>query len=182
MSKTKAKSPGWLLFGYDVPEEPSRIRVRIWRQLKSFGALYPQMSFCILRDSPENRSRLEALAPSLKGHGKALILQARAQKRPHSHTLLALFKEDIEKEYRDIVEECDEYLDEIKENLRTGNVTQTEVSELEESLEGLERWFIKVEARDFVGSAFEVQVRRLLGRCRGALLNFSEKAQPKRIS
>jgi hypothetical protein len=178
---SKTKSSGWLLIGYDVPEEPSRIRVRIWRQLKRMGALYPQMSFCILPDSPENRSRLEALVPSLKGHGTTIVLQAKAQARPYLRTLMMLFKEDIEKEYRELVEECDEYLDEIKRNLSTGNVTQTEVSELEESLEGLERWFTKIRARDFLGSAFEAEVRRLLGRCRSALLIFSEKAQPKRI-
>jgi hypothetical protein len=176
----KPKTSGWLLFGYDVPEEPSRIRVRIWRQLKGLGALYPQMSFCILPDSTETRSRLDALASSLKGYGPRLILQAKATNRPHLHTLLTLFREDIEKEYSELAEECEEYLDEIHKNLSTGNVTQTEVSELEEALEGLERWFSKIKARDFIGSGGEMKVPTLIKRCRNALLSFSDKAQPVR--
>lgn len=170
----------WLLFGYDVPEEPSRIRVRIWRQLKSLGALYPQMSFCILQDSPLTRSRLESLASSLKDYGPTLILQAKTTETPYHRSLWELFREDIDKEYRELAEECDEYLEEIRRNLKTGNVTQNEVSELEEALEGLQRWFAKVKGRDFVGATSEARARNLLKRCDNALLSFSAKAQPPR--
>jgi hypothetical protein len=176
----KSRASGWLLFGYDVPEKPSRVRVRIWRQLKALGALYPQMSFCILSDSAETRSRLGELASSLKDYGPRLILQAKATDRSYLQTLLALFREDVEEEYQEIAEECEEFLGEIKKNLSTGNVTQTEVSELEEALEGLERWFAKVRARDFVGSKGDVRIQRLIKRCGNALLRFSEKAQPMR--
>jgi len=179
---SKPKTSGWLLFGYDVPEKPSRIRVRTWRQLKALGALYPQMSFCILPNSTETRSRLGELASSLKDYGPKLILQAKATNRAYLETLLTLFKEDVEKEYQELAEECDEFLGEIKKNLSTGNVTQTEVSELEEALEGLERWFARIKARDFVGSAGDVKIRRLIKRCGNALLRFSEKAQPVRKS
>jgi len=174
----KAKTSGWLLFGYDVPEKPSRIRVRVWRQLKGLGALYPQMSFCILRDSPQTRSRLEDLASSLKAYSPKLIVQAKATNRLYLHTLLTLFKEDIEKEYRELAEECEEFLDEIKDSVSSGNVTQTEVSELEEALEGLGRWHARTRARDFIGSTAGMKIQRLLRRCRNALLSFSEKAQP----
>jgi hypothetical protein len=176
------KTSGWLLFGYDVPEEPSRIRVRIWRQLKGLGALYPQMSFCILPDSMAIRSRLRDLASTMKGYGPKIILEAKTTNRSYLDTLLMLFKEDVEKEYHELAEECDEFLEEIKKNLRTGNVTQTEVSELEEALEGLERWLTRIKRRDFIGSTAEGKIHRLLNRCRSALLSFSEKAQPKRMS
>jgi hypothetical protein len=178
----KPKTLGWLLFGYDVPEKPSRIRVRIWRQLKGLGALYPQMSFCILPDSSEVRSRLGGLVPTMKGYGPKIILEAKATNKSYLDTLLTLFKEDVEKEYRELAEECDEFVEEIRKNLRTGNVTQTEVSELEEALEGLERWLTRIKSRDFTGSKAEEKIHKLLSRCRSALLSFSEKAQPKRMS
>lgn len=178
----KPKTSRWLLFGYDVPEEPSRIRVRTWRQLKSLGALYPQMSFCILPDSTAIRSRLTELASNMKHYGPSIILEAKTTNKPYLDTLLALFKEDVEKEYHELAEECDEFLEEIKKNVSTGNVTQTEVSELEEALEGLERWLTRIEGRDFIGSKAEGKIHNLLNRCHSALLVFSEKAQPKRMS
>jgi len=176
------KAQGWLLFGYDVPEEPSRIRVRTWRQLKSLGALYPQMSFCVLPDTPETRERLQSLAANLKDYGPRMVLEAKATSPAYLHTLLTLFKEEIGREYRELAEECEEFLQEIKRNLSTGNVTQTEVIELEEALDGLERWSSKIEAKDFIGSAGERRTRLLLKRCRSSLLNFSERAQPRRVA
>jgi DNA gyrase/topoisomerase IV subunit A len=165
-----------------VPEEPSRIRVRTWRQLKSLGALYPQMSFCVLPDSPAIRRKIEQLAASLKDYGPKIMLEARATQSTYLRTLVTLFKEEIDKEYRELTEECEEFLEEIKKNLDTGNITQTEVSELEEALDGLQRWFTKIKSRDFTGSAVENQTRLLLKRCENALLNFSERAEPRRIA
>ncbi len=111
-----------------------------------------------------------------------LVLEAKATKAPHLQTLIDLFRKEAEGEYRELAEECDEFLEEVKKNLRTGNVTQTEVFELEEALEGLERWFTKIKGRDFFGA--KSQSRRtlaLLRRCHNALLDFSEHAQPKRL-
>jgi len=118
----------------------------------------------------------------MKDYGPKIILEAKATNKTYLDTLLTLFKEDVEKEYRELAEECDEFLEEIRKNLRTGNVTQTEVSELEEALEGLERWFTKIKSKDFVGSKAEGKIHKLLNRCRSTLLSFSEKAQPKRVS
>ena len=173
----KATPSKWLLFAYDVPDEPSRIRVRLWRQLKSVGALYPQMSFCILPDLPEVRSRLEEMTSGVQAFGPNVILEAKATNKQNLRTLFALFKEDLEKEYRELLEECNEFLEEIQKNEATGNVTQTEVSELEAALHGLEHWFGKIRSRDFLRSAIQKKVQRLLNRCRGVLLDFSEKAQ-----
>jgi len=118
----------------------------------------------------------------MKDYDRKIVLEAKATNKTYLDTLLAMFKEDVEKEYRELAEECDEFLEEIRKNLRTGNVTQTEVSELEEALEGLERWLIRIKSRDFVGSTAEEKIHRLTNRCRNALLSFSEKAQPKRMS
>lgn len=113
-------------------------------------------------------------------YGPRLVLEAKATKAPYLHTLIALFRKDAEEEYQELAEECEEFLEEVKKNLRTGNVTQTEVFELEEALEGLERWFTKIKGRDFFG-ANSRQTFALLKRCRNALLDFSESAQPKRL-
>lgn len=176
---TKANPLAWLLFVYDVPDKPSRIKVRIWRQLKALGAVYPQMSFCILPDSGAVRSHLKGLTSILQLYGAPLVLRAKPVEASHSQGLLKLFKQDVEKEYQELLEECDEFLDEIRKNLATGNVTQTEVSELEAALEGLERWFTRIKARDIAKPRTRLKVRRLLAHCHDALLNFSEKAQPK---
>jgi polyhydroxyalkanoate synthesis regulator phasin len=166
-----------LVFGYDVPDEPSRIRVRLWRQLKGLGAIYPEMSFCVLPDSKRIRSHLESLTSGLQEFGPYLLLEAKGTDQRSNNALSDLFKEDLEKEYRELIEECNEFLDEIRRNVTTGNVTQTEVSELEEALDALERWFAKIRGKDFLRLSAQERIERLIVRCRRALLGFSEKAQ-----
>jgi hypothetical protein len=173
----KGTPPKWLVFGYDVPDEPSRIRVRLWRQLKGLGAIYPEMSFCVLPDSKRIRSHLEGLTLGLQEFGPCVVLEAKGMDKRDNDTLSELFKEDLEKEYRELIEECNEFLEEIRRNVATGNVTQTEVSELEEALDALERWFAKIRGKDFLGSSAQQRIDRLIVRCRRALLGFSEKAQ-----
>jgi hypothetical protein len=173
----KGTTPKWLVFGYDVPDEPSRIRVRLWRQLKGLGAIYPEMSFCVLPDSKRIRSHLESLTLGLQEFGPYLVLEAKGMDKRDNDTLSELFKEDLEKEYRELIEECNEFLEEIRRNVATDNVTQTEVSELEEALDALERWFAKIRGKDFLRSSAQQRIDRLIVRCRRALLGFSEKAQ-----
>ena len=173
----KGTTPKWLVFGYDVPDEPSRIRVRLWRQLKGLGAIYPEMSFCVLPDSKRIRSHLESLTLGLQEFGPYLVLEAKGMDKRDNDTLSELFKEDLEKEYRELIEECNEFLEEIRRNVATDNVTQTEVSELEEALDALERWFAKIRGKDFLRSSAQERIVKLIVRCRQALLAFSEKAQ-----
>jgi hypothetical protein len=177
----KGTPPKWLVFGYDVPDEPSRIRVRLWRQLKGLGAIYPEMSFCVLPDSKRIRSHLEDLASGLQDFGPYIVLEAKGIDKRDNDTISELFKEDLGKEYRELIEECNEFLEEIRRNIATGNVTQTEVSELEEALDSLERWFAKIRDKDFLGSSAQQRIEKLVVRCRQALLGFSEKAQLKTL-
>ena len=41
----------WVVILYDVPYEPSKLKVRVWREFKKLGAIYPQMSLCILSNN-----------------------------------------------------------------------------------------------------------------------------------
>jgi len=67
---TIEKPSSWLLIAYDVPSEPSRLKVRLWRELKRMGALYPQLSICLIPDNNDNRKRLEAIEKMATKAGK----------------------------------------------------------------------------------------------------------------
>jgi polyhydroxyalkanoate synthesis regulator phasin len=117
------------------------------------------------------------LTSRLQESGPYLVLEAKGTGQRDNNVLSELFKEDLEKEYRELIEECNEFLEEIRRNVATGNITQTEVSELEEALDALERWFAKIRGKDFLRSSAQQRIDRLIVRCRRALLGFSEKAQ-----
>ncbi|MEM1909918.1 MAG: hypothetical protein QXT79_11135, partial [Thermofilaceae archaeon] len=78
-----------------------------------------------------------------------------------------------EREYREILEECDEFLNEIRENIEKGNVTQEEAEELEEILEALEKWYQQVRSTDWIGVQAGSEVEKKLKECEKALEEFT---------
>ena len=58
---TIKKPSSWLMILYDVPSQPSRLKVRVWREFKTIGALYPQLSICLVPDNNNNQERIQRL-------------------------------------------------------------------------------------------------------------------------
>lgn len=51
----------WLALGYNIPPDPSKNRVYVWRKLKSYGAEYFKQGVAVLPMNEENLSRFQAL-------------------------------------------------------------------------------------------------------------------------
>jgi hypothetical protein len=51
----------WLMFMYQVPSEPARLRTAVWRRLKALGAVYAARSVAVLLESPQAERALRAL-------------------------------------------------------------------------------------------------------------------------
>jgi len=173
----------WLIIAYDVPNEPSKLRLRVWREMKKAGALYPPFSFCVLPKTAKSMEHASNVKNKIKEYGKAVILEAKAISEEDHNTIITLFQTEREKQYEEILEECQEFIQEIENNIASQKLTDEEVEEMEESLEGLERWFERIRTIDwFTGSPSREKVEKALEECRDALANFAERAQTKRLT
>jgi len=168
----------WIVVAYDLPNEPSKLRVRAWRNFKKLGALYPPVSLCILPNTVQVRKEIGQFRAEFKRHGTILVMDADALDDPDEDVLSKMFQEDRRKQYEEIYEECQEFLDEISENVANKKVTYEETDELEQNLEALERWFGNVQEKGYGRDEDASQVQKILSRCKKALASFAEKAQP----
>jgi DNA repair exonuclease SbcCD nuclease subunit len=176
-----AKEIEWLIVAYDVPNEPSKYRVKMWRDLKSSGGLYPQLSFCLLPYLPDTISKLEKLRTEVQDVGKMLILQANGITKSDSQALIQMINEQTERQYLEILEECQEFQDEIKSNIHKKVFTDEEIQELEESLEGLNRWFEKIVSFDVQKvSKTKPKVRKMLEACKKTLDSYTSLVETKK--
>jgi len=175
----KTKSPDrWIVLAYDVPNEPSRLRVRVWRELKKSGALYPDLSFCILPKTVNAEKKSSLIKDAIGEYGKVVCLEGKARSKQDHRLMLQLFEQETKKRYEEILEECQEFLHEIKENIANRKLTGEEAEEMEESLIGLERWFVRVKAADWTSDSSR-KVERVLKKCREALVDFVGKVQAR---
>jgi len=168
----------WIILGYEIPNEPTRIRVKFWRRLRSLGALYHKMSVCILPNSEHVLGELDELKKELGKFGKVIVLAGSGMTLANDKVISGLFERDRRREYDEIIEECREFLEEIRTNIESDNIKQEEVEELHESLEALKRWFSKVERKAFNPSKARRSAQSMIARCERALLAFAEKSRP----
>ena len=64
--------------------------------------------------------------------------------------ILNMYRKERDKQYDEIVEECEEFIDETELNIKNNKFTQEEVEEMEEVLDGLFRWFNKALSLDWI--------------------------------
>jgi len=84
----------WLVFSYNLPAEPTRARVWIWRKLKRLGAVNARQSLWLLPHTEENRSNLQASCAYIeKNGGTSLLLEGTALDDRVQSLIMALFRE-----------------------------------------------------------------------------------------
>jgi hypothetical protein len=165
----------FLIVLYDSSNSPSRVRVRLWRKLRSLGGIYPNLSFCLIPYRKEVEVDVEKILIGSEVN-KAVIMVSRPLKKKYAKELLEVFKESRYREYLELLEECEEFLQEIRENIENGNVSEEEAEELENAFESLEKWFGEIEAKGRWSAGARRKVRSKLRECRLRLQSFITEA------
>ncbi|MEM0117885.1 MAG: hypothetical protein QXV32_05520 [Conexivisphaerales archaeon] len=167
---------------YDLPNEPSKIRVRAWRIFKKLGAVYPSVSICIVSDNKNADSIISQVKKEFGNLGTIIAFKARCKTEDDLRKLIHVFEDDRSKQLDEIYEECQEFLTEVNQNMESGNVTPEETDELEEGLESLERWYKNVLGQGMTRKEDADKVEKKLLECRAMLAQFAERAEPEKVN
>ncbi|MBI4301788.1 MAG: hypothetical protein HY664_04195 [Chloroflexi bacterium] len=167
---------GWLLFIYRVPSEPSRNRVTIWRELKRLGGFYLQQSVCILPNYAPLEGALVALGTRIREWGgQSHLLSLTSLNEEEEKKIIEGFQKARDKDYEEIIEQCDHLFEELARETEQQNFSSSEVEENEEDLERLKRWFHRVQDRDWFGALGGEAAKKRLAEAEVALEVFSQK-------
>jgi hypothetical protein len=169
--------PRWLVLVYRVPSEPASRRVAIWRELKRLGALYLQQCVCILPDLPAIAAELERISAKIAGMSGEHTLFEVPRLRPEAETrIVAAFRALRDKEYAEIVEECEtKFVKEIDFEHFRENYTFEEAEEIAQDLDKIRRWYATVRERDWFGAKRSAEVEGWMDRCQVLLAGFEEE-------
>jgi DNA repair exonuclease SbcCD ATPase subunit len=177
------KPSSWIVVCYDVPPEPSKLKVRLWREFKRVGALYPQMSVCIIPDTSETRKSMEKIVGMITDNGTVIKMLSKSISESDQKQLTSMFRNERDRQYEEILGECRRVVDEIALNIKSKKTTQEEVEEveeMEEALDGLRRWLKRIKTMDWIeGSKASMRVESLLEECQKSMDHFADLSQPK---
>ena len=152
-------------------------RVRVWRKLRSLGALYLHQSVCLLPDRKPVRRQVQRLLASVRADGgTARSLTVSVEDEAQYAGLIAEFNAERDAEYAEVVGRAPEFLAELEKETARGRATYAEVEESEADLERFDKWLAKIAARDYFAAGGGLAARQAVECCRAALAAFEDAA------
>src|ERR1700760_3473686 len=159
---------GWLLLIYRVPPEPTRLRAAVWRRIKSLGAIYLQNSVAALPASTANERALRKLRHEITDMpGTAVLLSCDVLAgEPEVRSAFQAARND---EYEEIVDRCEDFLQQVQKEYTAVHFTYAELEENEVDLVKLRNWFAKIRQRDVFGADGRQATEKALDECEQSL-------------
>ena len=151
----------WLILVYQLPREPSRHRVAVWRKMRTLGALYLQDGAVALPEDAVTREQLEWLQLRVReAGGEATLWEAQPATLAEEKALVKAFRSSREEAYANILSEAER----VRRKAEMGGGTA-----LGEELGKLEREFRAERRRDYFRSPLRKETDSALKAARKAV-------------
>jgi len=165
----------WVLAVVQVPAEPSRHRVAVWRELRRAGAVLISQSTWALPATEPFRSALEKAAQlAADGGGTLATFDAGPRDSASRDFVDAAFRAARVDEWREFLADCGKFTDEIDREIAKEKFTFAELEEEEQSLDRLRRWYRDLKRRDVLALPEAQEAADRLSGCENDLTRFSE--------
>lgn len=140
----------WLLLIYKVPQDPTRFRTYLWRQMRMLGALNLQQMVCLLPKTPNLEAEFQRLVARIeKFGGEANLFTVTSPSKEWEDRIIAGFNNNRNEGYAEVAENEERFQDEIRRETRKQKFTFTELEDMEADREKIKREMARVRRRDF---------------------------------
>lgn len=170
----------WRTLIYQIPREPQKNRMAVWRKLKSIGAVNVFQSIWILpegEEAAEEFNRLEGQINTCGGQGISCITLIDDEAK--NKKLIEQFNKEREEDYWELLEKCHDFEVEMEKETKKQNFTFVELEENEHEIEKLNLWLNRTEKKDYFGCPMKSEVLKKIDECAMLLNQFSKKVFEK---
>lgn len=165
----------WLLILPNVPSEPSRHRVAVWRELRRMGAVPVASGAWTVPDLPAFADGLAAARDAAERGGGTVVVYAATPKNDADDSVLADAFTDVRRdEWLELLSDADKFDAEIAREIQKEKFTFAELEEEEQSLERLRRWQRDLLKRNALPLPEADQAHAALERSAAALERFAQ--------
>lgn len=132
-----------------IPSEPSRHRVAVWRQLRKAGAVPVSSGVWALPAGPAFQEDLDRAGELCRrGGGTFAVIDASPRDAVSAALIRDTFAAVRVDEWSEFVADCGKFEAEIAEEIQKQKFTFAELEEEEQSLDRLRRWYRDLKKRD----------------------------------
>ncbi len=139
----------WVLIHLQIPSEPSRHRVAVWRQLRKAGAVPVSSGVWTLPADPAFQADLDRAGELCRnGGGTFAIIDASPRHETSALMIRDAFTAVRVDEWAEFTADCGKFETEIAHEIQKQKFTFAELEEEEQSLARLRRWYRDLKKRD----------------------------------
>lgn len=139
----------WTLILFQIPAEPSRHRVAVWRQLRKTGAVPVSSGVWALPAGPAFRADLDRAGELCRdGGGTFAVIDASPRDQASAAMISDAYKAVRVDEWAEFEADCGKFEAEIAREIQKQKFTFAELEEEEQSLDRLRRWYRDLKKRD----------------------------------
>lgn len=147
----------WLALGYNVPANPSRKRVYVWRKLRDFGAEYFRPGVAVLPYTKAGLTRMRHLAGKIQEMGgESSIVEMSFLDPADEAELISRFRSHTADEYRGLLRDFKAISAELSRESPSPDVRK-------EAARRVARRYKEVRSRDYFTSDLSQDVQEVLG-------------------
>lgn len=172
----------WNTLIYQIPREPQKHRIAVWRKLKSMGSVNVLQSIWVMPNEENYKNDLNKLAQRIKDNGgKAFTSIMTIEDPEEDSSIINIFNKEREEEYKELLGKCRDFIEEIKKESNENNFSFTELDENEQEIEKLENWFFKIKKKDFFSCTLQLVTEENIKNCKDILQEFSNHVYKKEV-
>lgn len=165
----------WTLVFVQLPSEPSRHRVAVWRELRKGGAVPLSAGAWVVPDAPGFQASLERAEELARSGGGTFALIDAAPRTEEGRSLIRnAFVSARLDEWTEFQADCSKYEDEIARETAKQKFTFGELEEEEQGLDRLRRWYRDLKKRDVLGLPEADAAETRLRHCEEILEGYAE--------
>lgn len=170
------KATRWMLAVVQVPAEPSRHRVAVWRELRRVGAVpVAQGTWALPATAAFREAAARAHELAAAGGGQVAVFEAKPQDEAAQSLLADAFAAARREEWGEYLSDCDKFVAGVDRDIAKGKFTFAELDEEEQSLDRLRRWYRDLRKRDVQALPDAETAMTRLHDCERALETYAEK-------
>ena len=167
---------GWSLALIQLPTEPSRHRVAVWRELRRVGAVPVGSGTWLFPAREPFVSSLERVQELVdRAAGSIAVVDASPRSEQAEGVLRAAYAAARVDEWAEFADDCGKFEAEIDKEFAKQKFTLGELEEEEQSLDRLRRWFATLEQRDVLELSEGRDAASHLARCEQRLAEYAEQ-------
>lgn len=157
----------WILLVHQLPQKPSKLRVRTWRKLQALGAVPIKNSVYVLPFNEKTNEDFQWLRQEIESSGgEASLFRAGSVEGATDKEIVELFRKERDQDYAKLISEFEGLSGASREQAKGNSLSVGRLAQYQNELSKLRQELDRVTATDFFQAQQGKKAREAFEKCR----------------